>query len=58
MALGDGAQRETYSGEDLHRNELFGLGNKARDERKIRDADEARELLLLVNAVQVDITLS
>ena len=41
-----GAQREAHCGEDPHRDQLFGPGNKALDEREIRDADEARELLL------------
>ena len=41
-----GAKREAHSGEDLQRDELFGPGNKAPDEREIRDVDEARELIL------------
>ena len=41
-----GAQREAHCGEDPHRDQLFGPGNKALDERESRDADEARELLL------------
>ena len=49
LAPGGGAQREAHSGEDLHRDELFGPGNKAPDEREIRDVDEARKLLLCMN---------
>ena len=54
MAPGSGPQQQA---EDPHRNELFGLGNKALDEREIRDVDDARELLLLVNAIQVGLAL-
>ena len=46
VAPGGGTQREAHSGEDPHRHELFGPGNKARDEGEIRDVDEARVLLL------------
>ena len=44
--LRGGAQRETHIEEDPHRDELFGPGTKALDEREIRDVDGARELLL------------
>ena len=57
VAPGGGAQREAHCGEDPHRDKLFGLGNKAPDEREIRDADETRELLLLVIAIQVGLAL-
>ena len=57
MAPGGGAQREAHCGEDPHRDKLFGLGNKALDEREMRDADETRELLLLVIAIQVGFAL-
>ena len=36
---------------------FFGPGNKALDEREIRDVDEARELLLCVNKIQVRLVL-
>ena len=36
---------------------FFGPGNKALDEREIRDADEARELLLCMNKIQVRFVL-
>ena len=46
--LGKAKHIEIQHLEDPHRDQLFRPGNKALDEREIRDADEARELLLCV----------
>ena len=53
VAPAGGPQQQADGGEDLFRNKLFRLGHEAIHEREIGDVDDARELLLYVNTIQV-----